>query len=116
MAVRRGQRASDNFAQISNGALQDKRLSYRARGILSALLSRPPGWTTSAERIAAEGTEGRDAVKAAMRELEKFGYLIRVRAQDEKGHWQHHQDVFDTPQIEEPPVDGKPVDGFPVDG
>lgn len=103
MAIRRGQRASDNFAQISNQALQDERLTYRARGILASLLSRPPGWTTSAERIAAAGGEGRDAVKVAMRELEKFGYLVRVRAQDEKGRWHHHQDVFDIPQIPEEP-------------
>ena len=88
MAIRRGQRASDNFAQIANACLQDERLSFRARGVLASMLSRPPGWTTSAER-------------SALRELEKFGYLIRVKAQDEKGQWHHHQDVFDVPQIEE---------------
>lgn len=102
MAIRRGERASDNFAQIANSCLQDDRLSYRARGILASMLSRPPGWTTSAERLASAGAEGRDAVRSALRELEKFGYLVRVKVQDEKGQWQHHQDVFDIPQLEEP--------------
>lgn len=103
MAIRRGQRASDNFAQIANSCLQDERISYRARGILASMLSRPPGWTTSAERLAMAGAEGRDAVRSALRELEKFGYLVRVKAQDEKGQWHHHQDVFDIPQLEEAP-------------
>lgn len=53
------------------------------------------------------GTEGRDAVRSALRELEKFGYLVRVKAQDEKGQWHHHQDVFDVPQMEEPPAPEK---------
>jgi hypothetical protein len=113
MALRRGARASDNFAQISNQALQDERLTYRARGVLASMLSRPPGWTTSAERLAAAGGEGRDAIRAVLRELEKYGYLVRVKAQDEKGHWHHHQDVYDIPQVEEqePTEDGFPVGG-----
>lgn len=105
MAIRRGERASDNFAQIANQALQDDRVSFRARGILASMLSRPPGWSTSAERLSAASTEGRDAVRSALKELEKFGYLVRVKAQDEKGQWHHHQDVFDVPQLEEPAPD-----------
>lgn len=102
MAIRRGQRASDNFAQISNVILQDERLSYRARGLAASMLSRPPGWTTSAERLAATGAEGRDAVRSALRELEQFGYLVRSRTQDEQGRWQHDQDVYDIPAPEAP--------------
>lgn len=102
MPIKRGARASDNFAQISNQILQDDRLSYRARGIAAAMLSRPPGWTTSSERLASAGVEGREAVRSALKELEKFGYLIRTRAQGDKGHWVHSQEIYDIPTIEEP--------------
>lgn len=102
MAIVRGARASDNFAQIANTILQDERLSYRARGLAASMLSRPPGWTTSSERLAAAGAEGREAVRSALKELEKFGYLIRTRAKNDKGQWLHQQEVFDIPALEEP--------------
>lgn len=97
MSIVRGSRASDNFAQIANTILQDERLSYRARGVAASMLSRPPGWTTSSERLAQAGKEGREAVRSALRELEEHGYLIRTKARDDKGQWQHRQEIFDTP-------------------
>lgn len=105
MAIVRGARASDNFAQIANTILQDERLSYRARGIAASMLSRPPGWTTSSERLSSAGAEGREAVRTALKELEKFGYLIRTRTQNDKGQWVHQQEVFDIPALEEPPTE-----------
>lgn len=104
MPIKRGARASDNFAQISNQILQDERLSYRARGIAASMLSRPPGWTTSSERLAQGGAEGREAVRSALKELEKFGYLIRTRAKNDKGQWVHSQEIFDIPGMDEPPT------------
>jgi hypothetical protein len=60
------------------------------------MLARPEGWVTSAERLAREGTEGRDAVRAALRELEKFGYLKRIRTRNPDGTWNHDQIVTDV--------------------
>lgn len=95
----RAERPSDRFAQISNDTLADKRLSYRARGVLAYLLSRPVGWTTSREAIARQGTEGRDAIGTALRELEAVGYVRRVRTQDAGGRWSTATYVFDSPVI-----------------
>ena len=67
--------------------LQDKRISFRARGILGYLLSLPDGWEASAERIAHETTEGRDAVATALKELERAGYLARRAGRIPKRFW-----------------------------
>lgn len=94
----RGPRPSDNFAQIHNAALADGRLSFKARGILAYLLSRPPKWTTSAERLAKSGIDGERAVKSGLKELEEFGYLVRTRRHNpENGQWIHEQTVTDEP-------------------
>ena len=105
----RGPRPSDNFAQIHNAALADGRLSFKARGILAFLLSRPPGWKTSAERLAKSGVDGERAVKSGLRELEAHGYLKRTRTHADgsdpdvpAGTWVHNQVVTDQPEtIEE---------------
>lgn len=62
-------------------------MSYRAQGVLTALLSRPDDWRASAARLAAKRKEGRDAVEAALRELDALGYLIRKRVQYSTGLW-----------------------------
>lgn len=93
----RGPRPSDNFAQIHNAALADGRLSFKARGILAFLLSRPPGWHTSAERLAKSGIDGERAVKSGLKELEEHGYLQRSRRHAPDGTWIHEQVITDQP-------------------
>lgn len=98
MTITRGPRPSDNFAMIQNAALEDERLSYKARGLLAYLLSRPPGWTTSAERLAKDSPrEGRDAVLSGLKELEVIGYLHREVKSLGRGKWSHNQTVLDVP-------------------
>lgn len=99
MAIIRAPRPSDRFAQISNEALADERLSYRARGVLAYLLSRPNGWRTTSAEIARQGVEGRDAVRVALQELETFGYMARRKHRDpDSGRWKHDQFVTDHPE------------------
>lgn len=96
----RGPRPADNFAQIHNAALADGRLSFKARGILAFLLSRPPGWQTSVERLAKSGIDGERAVKSGLQELEKHGYLKRTRTHNpESGTFIHNQVITDQPEL-----------------
>jgi predicted transcriptional regulator len=67
--------------------LQDERISYRAAGVLTHLLSLPNDWRTNADKLAAPRKEGRDAVETALRELEAVGYLARRRVQYKTGQW-----------------------------
>lgn len=97
MALIRADRPVDNYTQISNAMLKDQRISSRAKGILALMLSFPPGWKTSSERLTAMVPEGRDAVRAALRELEQFGYLQRIKTRTAQGTWEHDQMVSDTP-------------------
>ena len=75
----------DHFTIVPNGWLRDARLSRRARGLLFELMSHEPGWETSAERLAKAGTEGVAALKAALKELEACGYLVRETTRDDRG-------------------------------
>lgn len=119
MAIIRGPRPADNFAQVHNAAIEDGRMTAKARGVLVYLLSRPPGWSTSSERLAASDAfqrDGRDAIRAALRELEQFGYLTRTRTNLPDGKWSHDQTVTDQPTMDGLSGDGKTADGSAADG
>jgi hypothetical protein len=65
--------------------LEDKNLSWRAKGIMTYLISRPESRSFSLYDFAALSTEGRDAASVALKELIESGYIERVQTKDEKG-------------------------------
>lgn len=105
-----------NYTVIQNSALQDSHLSFRARGILGALLSYPDDWQVSIAHLEKQSPrEGRDAIKSAIGELESAGYLVRSQTRGEAGKFASVEYlVYEVP--EPSTVDGFAVDGFAVDG
>lgn len=75
------------FLQVPSSTVRDRRLSFRARGVLAWLLDQPDGWDVRAAVIAGHGTEGRDAVEAALRELRAAGYYRLERRRLPGGTW-----------------------------
>ncbi|MFI9772599.1 hypothetical protein ACIHJG_38030 [Streptomyces sp. NPDC052415] len=71
--------AVDQFTQIANGLFRDSRLSYRAKGIFGYLSTHRDGWWVTLAHLAPVAPDGRDAVRAGLRELEHCGYLVRER-------------------------------------
>ncbi|MEY9848336.1 hypothetical protein ABH940_005437 [Streptacidiphilus sp. BW17] len=97
------------FTVLPNTLLQDRRLSYTARGILADLLSRPDGWQEDGKRMADSSPQGRMAVGRALRELTDAGYYRVFRVQQADGTWISEAHVWDTPQVE--PSLPRPVSG-----
>lgn len=106
MRIRRS-KPVDNFTIIPNATLRDERLSYCARGVLVELLSRPSGWETNADALSERARrhrgdtvgEGRRALRAAFKELEAAGYLLRRKEKGERGRIVTVLEVFDVPQV-----------------
>lgn len=86
------------WTSIDRRAINDRRLSMRARGVLVWLLDKPDGWRADAETIARETTEGRDAIRAALNELKVAGYLVVTKGRDEAGRWATEQVLHELPQ------------------
>lgn len=109
MSIKRAPRPKTHYTVIANAVLRDENLSFRARGVLACILSRPDNWKTTSESLARESKEGRAAILTTLKELESAGYLIRRKYQNEKGHWIWESNVYDTPQTNvENPEFGNP--------
>lgn len=75
MAILRHKHTSD-FTIIPNGLIQDESLSLRDVGLLVYMLSLPDDWEFSVRGLAAIfKNDGRDAIQASLKRIEKAGYL-----------------------------------------
>ena len=88
MAVCRVEKTK-NYTVMSNYHLNDPRLSLKAIGLLSKILSLPEAWDYTVAGLAKICKEGRDAVRAALAELEEAGYILRRQTRDEMGNFSH---------------------------
>lgn len=86
MAIRRGPIPADCFTIIDNRWLRDSRLSWKAKGLLAYIASHSAGHVLTMEQIYAEGSDGADAVRSGLVELERIGYLRRIELRDGRGH------------------------------
>ena len=84
MAVFRVERTSD-YTVMSNYHLRDKRLSLKAKGLLSQMLSLPEDWDYTLAGLCYINRESKDAIRTAIHELERAGYIHRRQTTDSGG-------------------------------
>ena len=100
-----------NYTVMANYHLRDQSLSFRARGLLSTILSLPDDWDYSVNGLVTLAKDGYDSVKSTLKELEQNGYLVRTRAR--KGHGRLGSmiyTIYEEPQLAE----GSPTEGCPT--
>lgn len=91
----------------------EPKLSWKAKGILTYLLSKPDDWTIMVCDLIKKSADGKDAVYAGLKELQKFRYMDYQKVRDEKGRIiKHEYLIFETPYPENPEVDA-PFTGNP---
>ena len=98
MAVFRVER-NKGYTVMSNHHLRNKELSLKAKGLLSQMLSLPEDWDYTLKGLSLINREKIDAIREAIRELERAGYIVRSRERDEKGRLRGADYViFEQPQ------------------
>lgn len=97
---------SENYTVMSNQHLRNSALSLKAKGLLSQMLSLPDEWDYTLSGLAAINKESKDAIRSAVQELEKAGYIERRQTQDESGKFAgneyviHEQPVSTAPEAD----------------
>ena len=128
MAVFRVER-NTGYTVMSNHHLRNKELTLKAKGLLSQMLSLPEDWDYTLAGLSYINRESIDAIRTAVWELEKAGYITRRQGRDEKGKMTAIEyTIYEQPQppgkttpeldcpILENPTPGKPILENPTPG
>ncbi len=94
-----------NYSIMANYHFRDKSLSWKAKGILSNMLSLPEDWDYSLAGLTTLASDGLSATQSAIKELEEHGYLIRrpIRENGKISDWEYI--IFEYPQAENQDVE-----------
>lgn len=116
---------------MANHHLKNRALTLKAKGLLSLMLSLPEDWDYTLKGLSIISVESIDAIREAIKELERAGYIIRSRERNERGqlkgadyiiyeqpHLPNGPPMSETPVLENPMLDNpaqeKPVLDSPV--
>lgn len=125
MAIFRVEKTKD-FTLMSNHHLRNKALSLKAKGLLSLMLSLPDTWDYTLKGLASICSEGIDAIRTAVKELEQHGYIVRKQLRGENGRIRDMEYIIyerpqkneqesakprsDSPELENPILDNPILD------
>ena len=88
---------------MSNSHLKDRSISLKAKGLLSLILSLPDGWVYTLKGLATLNSDGLDSTRAALKNLEDHGYVVRRQLYDKRGRFAKCEyTVYERPQRSSP--------------
>ena len=76
---------TSSYTVMSNHHLRNPDLTLKAKGLLSLMLSLPENWDYTLKGLSCICRENVDAIRTAVWELEKAGYITRRQGRDKKG-------------------------------
>lgn len=113
---------TSNYTVMSNYHFKEKEMSLKAKGLLSMMLSLPDNWDYSVGGLVSLCKENETAVKSALNELKKFGYLKVTKlnpSETKSGRYEYIYDIFENPnqkqEDEKQGVENLGVENLPVE-
>ena len=102
------------YTVMSNHHLRDKSLSLKAKGLLSQILSLPEDWDYTLSGLCYINRESKDAIRSAVNELERAGYIERHQTTDEGGKFSSNEYIIHEQPVSLPPSLDKPLSENPT--
>lgn len=104
-----------NYTVLDNTFIRDVTLSWKAKGVMTYLLSLPDDWSVNFSEVLKHSADGETALKSIIKELKEHGYLISKRLQSADGKFAGFTyEIVENPQSnnhqEEKPSGGKPTE------
>jgi len=88
-----------NYTVMSNYHLRDRDLSYKAKGLLSFMLSLPEDWDYSLAGLCAISKESRDGIRSILKELQEHHYVEIEKVRGDKGYFEYNYLIYEVPHF-----------------
>lgn len=103
-------KSKDNpYVMIDRRPIDNPKLSFKAKGILTYLMSRPDGWEVSVTDLVKHGEDGEHAVRAGLKELKEAGHMKYTQSRDQGRITGWLIEVYEVPN---PTLVNQPDRGF----
>jgi hypothetical protein len=103
MSTFRIQKNRENpYVMLDKFSVKDSGLSWKAKGLLAYLLSKPDDWVINEHDLVEHAKDGRDSMRAGLKELIEAGYVVRSgRRRDSRGRmYENEYHVFERPLVD----------------
>jgi len=110
MSIFRIQKTKD-YSVISNTALKDKRLSWKAKGLFAYLMSCPDDWNIYLKQLMDVSSDGQSSTTTALNELIEYQYITRERIKNQDGTFSGYDyKVYEIPYLENQNTDNQKLE------
>ncbi len=107
-----------NYTVMSNHHLRDKKLSFKAKGLLSYMLSLPDTWDYSLKGLCSVSKDNETSIKSALKELKEHNYLKVNKLMPNKtksGRIEYEYVIFEYPYAKKQEGDFLPLEILPTE-
>jgi len=94
---------TEDYTVMANSHFRNHKISLKAKGLLSLMLSLPDDWDYSLEGLATLCSDGLSSVKTTLKELEKLGYVEVVKMMPgttKSGRIEYEYNIYEIPKQE----------------
>lgn len=103
--VGRRRKRERSYVTIENAMFEDEKLSFKAKGILGYLLTKPDGWIVRVPDLVKHAQDGEKAIRSGIKELKANGYLHFYRTKNPDGTfkgivWEYDDIPYFTPSAD----------------
>ncbi|MDY4997098.1 MAG: helix-turn-helix domain-containing protein [Bacilli bacterium] len=88
-----------DYTIMSNYHLRDRELSYKAKGLLSFMLSLPEDWDYSLNGLCAISKESKDGIRSILKELQEHHYIEIEKVRGDKGYFEYNYLIYEIPHF-----------------
>ena len=86
-----------NYTKIDNRYLEDTNISFKAKALLTLMLSLPDNWKFNVNGLCLLCKESKNAVNSAIKELKDNKYLEVEKTYDESGRFIYEYIIYEYP-------------------
>jgi hypothetical protein len=86
------------YVMVDRRPVDNPKLSFKAKGILTYLLSRPDGWEVSVSDLIRHGIDGEASIRSGLKELKEAGHMKYTTARNQGRITGWLIEVFEIPQ------------------